>query len=74
MIFGMHYTILNDKLANTYLKKLINAQKRGVKVFLIIDDLMSDPNKELIRKLKQNKAKIIKNKKKKYDSRFTDFK
>lgn len=57
----MHYTITDEHVSNLYLQKLIDAQKRGVKVFLVIDDLMSYPNKKLIRELKRNKAVVVKN-------------
>ena len=62
----MHYTITDEFVADMYLKKLIDAQKRGVKVFLIIDDLMSNPNEQLLEELKRNDAFILKNKKTKY--------
>ena len=43
------YAMDNKNIAGITLQKLRNASKRGVKVFLIIDDLCFYANKELIR-------------------------
>ena len=59
----MHYTVTNEEVANTYLKKLSSALDRNVKVFLIIDALMSNPDKALIKELKRKGAYILFNKK-----------
>lgn len=55
----MHYTINDDFISNTYLDKLSNALDRKVKVFLLIDALMSRPNKAKVKELKKKGANII---------------
>lgn len=39
----------HKNIASITLQKLRNAAKRGVKVYLVIDDLNFYPNKELVR-------------------------
>lgn len=43
------YAMDHKNVAGITLQKLKNAAKRGVKVFLVIDDLCYYPNKEQIR-------------------------
>lgn len=66
VIFGMHYTLLNDDLGNKYLQKLSAALDRGVKVFLCIDSLMSELDPEIEKQLRDKGAKILLLKNSKY--------
>ena len=49
---AMNYTLDNDLMAKEYLNRLIQAQKKGVQVFLFIDSLVSRPNRTSIRDFK----------------------
>ncbi len=49
---AMNYTLDNDLMAKEYLDRLIQAQKRGVQVYLFIDSLVSRPDRLSIKKFK----------------------
>ena len=48
-------------IANITLQKLINAQLRGVRTILIIDDLNFYASRKYIKKLKQSGGIVVKN-------------
>ena len=55
------YDMDHKNIAGITLQKLKNAAKRGVHVFLIIDDLNFYPNKESVRQLEQAGGMVIQN-------------
>ena len=58
-IWLVNYTLENSLVGNIYLKKLIQASQRGVKCFVFIDNLVSNPNDELLQELKQAGGKVL---------------
>ena len=59
-IFIITYDMNNSLLANLTLHKLINAAERGVKIFLIVEEINFFMKKNLISKLKEKGGIILK--------------
>ena len=59
-IFIITYDMNNSLLANLTLNKLINAAERGVKIFLIVEEINFFMKKNLISKLKEKGGIILK--------------
>lgn len=57
-IWIVNYTLDESEIGNVYLRKLINAQERGVKCNLFIDNLLSNPNKKLLDEFQEEGGKV----------------